>query len=407
MSGTMTAQLKGAMVVLLWVVCRPPACQAAPPDADALVALADVDVQQGRLERAEARLARALTLRPGDAEVLYKRGVVRLQLDRTEPALQDMTAATSVTTVPGYAFNGLGAVRYVRADYAAALESLRIAAVLRVGDWEVVLNRGLVHLERGDIASAETDLQSVLTACPTDGRAQAAMARLQQRKAEAQQRATEAAQDTSGGVNDPVAVLDAMQKALDAANEARRLATGGLGGLLGKVRGSLNRRGTPPAPRGPFACDAAGRIGPAVSYQPLALPPPQTTEAPTTPATNPPPPGVVNPPAADPFAGEQTAIVAVVAALTQALEARDVEKAGDCFEAAVRPQVKESLIRNQGRLPQIAALLKEARLTYVSAEATTPAGGLTRTAELTVMREDGASYVQMVKLDGQWWVRSL
>jgi tetratricopeptide (TPR) repeat protein len=318
-----------------------------------------------------------------------------------------MIAATSVTTVPGYAFNGLGAVKYVQADYAAALESLRIAAALRAGDWEIVLNRGLVHLERGDIANSEIDLQSVLTACPADGRAQAAMARLQHRKAESQQRATEAAQDTSGGVNDAVAVLDAMQKALNAANKTHRLATGGLGGLLGKVRGSLNRSGTPPVSRGPFACDPAGRIGPAVSYQPLALPPPQTTEAPATPTTNPPLPAPANPPAADPFAGEQTAIVAVVAALTQALEARDVEKAGDCFEAAVRPQVKESLTRNQERLPQIAALLKEAKLTYVSAEAATPADGLSRTAELTVTREDRASYVQMVKLEGQWWVRSL
>jgi hypothetical protein len=144
-----------------------------------------------------------------------------------------------------------------------------------------------------------------------------------------------------------------------------------------------------------------------VSYLPLALPPMQTPQTPTTPATNPPPPGAASPPAADPFAGEQTAIAAVLAVLIQALEAREVATAGDCFEAAVRPQVKESLARNQERLPQIAALLKQAKLTYVSAETATPAGGVTRTAELTVTREDGASYVQMVKLDGQWWVRSL
>jgi tetratricopeptide (TPR) repeat protein len=399
------------LAVLLACLGFPGEAQA--QDATACANLAAKHVEQGKYARAEDALTRALKVGGPNADLLYKRGFVRLQLGRREPALQDMTAATTTDPALGYAWNGLGAARYVRGQYAPALEALAQAEKLRPGDMDVILNRGLVHLEEGDMVGAEVDLDAVLTASPDDARAQAAMARLEARRTEAEQRAAEAATDASGGVKSAMAFAQKARNALARANEARNVAAGGLGGLLGRLQDSLSRTGSDSQSQEelpPYALDRAGRITPALSYAPAEITPPPAAEG-TTPATetgpgteNPPPPAAQDPGA---FATEQTAIMAVVAKTAQALEARDVEQATACFEATVQANVRETLNGNTERLPQLAALLRAGQLTYVSAETEVEGGGKTRTAELTVVADGQTDYVQLVKLDGQWWLRSL
>ncbi|HYD66562.1 tetratricopeptide repeat protein [Azospirillum sp.] len=128
----------------------------APDFADAHHTLGNILLALDRPEAAEAALRRALELAPGAASVLASLGAVLERLGRADSALACLERAAEASD-SAEAWSNLGKVwqGQGRADRALAAFDRALAASPELA--LARLNRGLLHLERGDLARGWAD----------------------------------------------------------------------------------------------------------------------------------------------------------------------------------------------------------------------------------------------------------
>jgi tetratricopeptide (TPR) repeat protein len=132
----------------------------------------------GRPDMAEKQLDTALTLKPGDPELLTDRGIFRANLGRLEEAIGDWTAALTkapdrddILTLRATALrktNQLAAAR-ADADHAVAINPKNVDALLE---------RGTIRQMQGDTGGAMEDWRQVKATAPDTTAAQTAEANL-------------------------------------------------------------------------------------------------------------------------------------------------------------------------------------------------------------------------------------
>ena len=416
----------------------------AAEDIDALVSSAAQCYRVGQYDQAAATLTRATQFAPARADLWYRCGVARLQQRSFDAALRDLQRAVQLDATLGPAWNALGATQYGQAAYSAALLSLDRALALRAGDPEANLNRGLVCLEQGDISGAEQSLQRSAQFAPGEPRLSAALARLQKKKTDAETRRQLAAQNPAAGLNELFANLASAQQAVNELRDAAQnrnvsSALNGLGRLGGMLANRAKKPAAPPPaspaePRGPFALDDSGRIAPAASFDlSSAAPPTSVPGAPTSakqspeataivspvstigsepPSVTPPPPPAPDvssaaTPGGTPFAVDEAAIRQLFANLARALEGKNLDQAAPCFVPTIQGKIRDAFGQNPDRMPQLATLLPQAKVSLLSDENPVGADGITRTAEITISTNDRTMYLQLAKTGGMWLVSSI
>lgn len=343
----------------------------------------------------------------------YRRGVEQCGRGSHEAAATHFQQAIDCDAGSSEAWNGLGAARYVGGDYPAARQALDRALELRPNNQEARLNRALVGIEQGDLTSAEQDIKACQRGTDAEPRLQAAEARLTARRTEAEARRLQSEKDPTAGLTDLLASLVVAQQAAQELREAA--ATRDLGkafGSLGKLGGLLTSRrkqADEPAKRpvqknqtaaapSPFSLDASGRLAPSLAPLPERPPPeapaavkPQTSQSSKVPS----------------FAEEETAIRAALGVVADRLEARDVAGALAGFAAPIQAKVREAFSDNPDRMPPLAKLLRQAKITILSEETPATADGTTRQAEVVVSSAERSTYLQLAKTGGVWRVCSI
>lgn len=111
-------------------------------NVEAMVAMAEANIQLDRLELAEAILDRALELRPERAEIFFKYGKIRIRQEKMTDAITLLQRAIKHRKNYPEAHNNLGVLYHEAGDYNAAVGEFRAA----IGDYpdykEAYLNLG-------------------------------------------------------------------------------------------------------------------------------------------------------------------------------------------------------------------------------------------------------------------------
>lgn len=137
--------------------CFESAARLAPNDARWAYYLGTLLQALGDFEAAEARLARALELKPGEAATLIRLGEVRLQLGRPEEARKAFEAA--LPAAPAAARFGLGRVALAQGDARAAAGHFEAALAAQPGASEVRSPLAIAYRKLGRVDDARKALE--------------------------------------------------------------------------------------------------------------------------------------------------------------------------------------------------------------------------------------------------------
>jgi tetratricopeptide (TPR) repeat protein len=149
-----------------------------PKNIEALLGLARLDIQLGRVEDAEKRLMRAQKIAPKSPQVAAARGQYYAAGQEWPHALEQMRAARILAPYdPIYAYQ-LGVVQAKMGDTSAALTSFTEA----VGAAEAHYNLGVILYEQGNVAAAEDHLQKALAQKPDLAQAQKLLTTVRQQR---------------------------------------------------------------------------------------------------------------------------------------------------------------------------------------------------------------------------------
>ncbi len=131
-----------------------------PAHLRALIGRSRVLMERRRFDEAGLCLDRALALDPGNPELAYHRGNMRLATGRGAEALADFEQAVRLEPRRASYVAARGLARHrVRADLEGALRDYDEAIRLDADCFAAWYNRGLLARERGDLVSAERDLR--------------------------------------------------------------------------------------------------------------------------------------------------------------------------------------------------------------------------------------------------------
>jgi Flp pilus assembly protein TadD len=171
--------------------------------AMALNGLADLDIETGKLDEAQAHLKRALDMVPNDAQSLI--GLGRLALLRGNAALAESLLAQALQWVGANldALNLHGLACLQQKKYAAAGQSLMAVLALKPQHSQARNNLGLSLYEQGRLAEAQTCFLVVLEHDPAYANARINLAntlRILGRPAEARQHLEQMLADTPDSI---------------------------------------------------------------------------------------------------------------------------------------------------------------------------------------------------------------
>ena len=126
------------------------AAELAPRRTEPLLALADVDVEQGELATALGRYRAAALLDPNSAVARVKLGNALLRSRNVDAAVTEFRAAIERRPDVGAAHNGLGVALLERGELNQAENEFKLAAELDPHDAHPMLNLARVYKRRGD-----------------------------------------------------------------------------------------------------------------------------------------------------------------------------------------------------------------------------------------------------------------
>ncbi len=147
--------------------------------ADALAQAGQAWLLADDLPRAEATIDQALELRPEDVELWIDRALIRFQMGRYWPAIDDLNRASELAPERPeiYAFRA-SAYRYAEAPRMAREDANR-ALDLDPDDPEALLERGILRRLAGDEAGARQDWLKLLEVAPGSPAAETARRNLE------------------------------------------------------------------------------------------------------------------------------------------------------------------------------------------------------------------------------------
>ena len=149
-----------------------------PKNIEAMLGLARLDIQLGRLEDAQKRLLKAQKLAPKNPQVTAALGQYHATCREWPRALEQMKAARALAPYdPIYAYQ-LGVVQARMGDTASALTSFTEA----VGGAEAHYNLGVILHEQGQSVAAEEHLQKALAQKPDLAQAQKLLTAVRQQR---------------------------------------------------------------------------------------------------------------------------------------------------------------------------------------------------------------------------------
>jgi tetratricopeptide (TPR) repeat protein len=122
--------------------------------------------REGRLAQAEAVYLQILAADPSHAASLHMLGVLALQSDRTDLALERIQAAIVIDPRQPAFHNSLGEACFAKRDWPQAKACFRRAVELDPDAAGAHYNLGLLYQQEGDLDSAETALRHVLRVRP-------------------------------------------------------------------------------------------------------------------------------------------------------------------------------------------------------------------------------------------------
>jgi len=143
------------------------AAELAPNDAEPLLALGDLLRQQGRVAEAVTVYREALAIEDADAASWLKLGHVLFASGDLEGARAAYEASIARAPSLAAAHNGLGAALMHLGDHHGAELALERAAALDALDPNPLLNLGLLHERRGELAEARRAFERALERDPT------------------------------------------------------------------------------------------------------------------------------------------------------------------------------------------------------------------------------------------------
>ncbi len=135
-------------------------------NAEAMIAMAEANIQLDRAELAEAILDRVLKLQPERAEIFFKYARIRVDNDRISDAIALLQRALKHRPAFPEARNNLGVLYHEAGDYPAAIEQLQ-AAIASYPDYkEAHLNKGNTLKAQREYREAEKSFKKALEIDP-------------------------------------------------------------------------------------------------------------------------------------------------------------------------------------------------------------------------------------------------
>ncbi|MFP4597142.1 MAG: tetratricopeptide repeat protein [Persicimonas sp.] len=135
-------------------------------NAEAMLAMAEANIQLDRAELAEAILDRVLKLQPERAEIFFKYARIRVEADQISDAIALLQRALNHRPAFPEARNNLGVLYHEAGDYSAALEQLE-AAIASYPDYkEAHLNKGNTLKAQREYREAEDSFKQALEIDP-------------------------------------------------------------------------------------------------------------------------------------------------------------------------------------------------------------------------------------------------
>jgi TolB-like protein/DNA-binding winged helix-turn-helix (wHTH) protein/Flp pilus assembly protein TadD len=134
---------------------------------EALVGLARVHAARGDDDKAEATLARALALRPGDAQLQAEAGFAALRAGRLPEAIAAYTRVVELAPHAAGYWNTLGAMHMMAGDEAAAERALERSVALQPNA-DALANLGTLRFYEGSYADAVRLYRTAVELDPDD-----------------------------------------------------------------------------------------------------------------------------------------------------------------------------------------------------------------------------------------------
>ena len=380
---------------------------ATDPFADGVVAR-----QAGRNADAITAFTQVIADQPNQADAYWQRGLARAAAGDLAAAQTDCDRAVQLAPSQAQAWNARGSVRFQQKDYAGAIADGIRATELDANLADAYFNLGLAYGAKGDRGQALAQFTRAAELQPDNP----AYAQARQ-VAEWQQKKGGAAIGLLGGV------LGLLQEQVNKNPQNFGKDFGKVLGGFGALMKAAQAAKKPIAESAPAASPPAANLPPvpAPATPAAAAPPPPASataaqpSAPLAPApavgTQPSAPAstvaVAAPRAAPTQQEEEAAIRQTIDKLCGALEAKDAAKAAGCFSADVRDAYQKQLEDAKDQLPGLAGPLKAGRVGAVSPEFRSETRGTMRTAELTTKQDGQETKIELIKLQGQWWFKTL
>jgi len=133
--------------------------------------LAQLQLRQGKLDRAARSLARVLTLEPDHALALTNLGAILLEFDQVERAMVLLQRAIGVNSANAQAHNNLGLAQMELGQLEEARVSLDRAIALQPNFAEVLNSLSILSMETGDHDAAAKYIDAAIIKDPNNGRA--------------------------------------------------------------------------------------------------------------------------------------------------------------------------------------------------------------------------------------------
>ena len=348
--------------------------------------------EAGRNADAIAAFSQVIAEQPNHADAYWQRGLARSASGDLAAAAADCDRAVQLAPAQARVWNARGSVRFQQKDYAGAIADGTRATELDPNFAEAYFNLGTAYSAKGDRAQALAQFTRAAALQP--GNPAYGQAR---QVAEWQQKKGGAAIGLLGGV---VGVLqEEVKKAPQRFGKDFGKVLGGLGAFVQAAQAAKPAAAPAPSP------EPAVTPTPAAAA-PVATPPPVAAVA-AQPATPAPSASASQPSAAPTQQEEEIAIRRATANLCVALEAKDAVQAARCFSPDVRDAYQKQLEEAKDQLPGLAGPLKAARVGTLSPEFRSETRGTMRTAELATKQDGQETKIELIKLQGQWWFKTL
>jgi len=355
---------------------------AADPFADGVAAR-----QAGRNADAVAAFTQVIADQPNQADAYWQRGLARAAGGDLAAAQADCDRAAQLAPTQARAWNARGSVRFQQKDYAGAIADGTRATELDPNFTDAFFNLGVAYSAKGDRGQALAQFTRAAALQPDN-------------PAYGQARQVAEWQQKKGGV-----VIGLLGGVLGALQEQVKANPQRFGRDFGRALGGLGAFVQAAQAAKKPAAESAPPLPPPASPAAVAPPPAAPPPAPAV-AAQPPAPSAPLP-AAPSRQDEEAAIRKATEKLCVALEARNAVQAAQCFSPEVRDAYQKQLEEAKDQLPGLAGPLKAGRVGALSPEFNSETRGVIRTAQLATKQDGQETQIELIKLQGQWWFKTL